>query len=153
MAAETHRSADRRLAERTQLPSGSLDELKKTTWPTRQEALRLTYVVIGVIIVLGSIWACSTALLSTLVNKFSLHQIELSVRLTRTIASVYLGLRLRDAIARTAAETVLFWIVRDGESGGEKNATTLVCGSYLFGPRKQGDDQHSAARRIDEPAG
>lgn len=28
-------------------------ELQKTTWPTRAEALRLTYVVIGVIVVLG----------------------------------------------------------------------------------------------------
>ena len=28
-------------------------ELTKTTWPTRQEALRLTNVVIGIIIVLG----------------------------------------------------------------------------------------------------
>ena len=30
-----------------------LTELKKTTWPTRPEALRLTYVVIAVIIILG----------------------------------------------------------------------------------------------------
>lgn len=28
-------------------------ELQKTTWPTRAEALRLTYVVVGVIVVLG----------------------------------------------------------------------------------------------------
>ena len=30
-----------------------LMELSKTTWPTRPEALKLTYIVIGVIVVLG----------------------------------------------------------------------------------------------------
>ena len=31
----------------------TVDELKKVTWPTRQEALRLTFVVIFVSIVVG----------------------------------------------------------------------------------------------------
>ncbi len=45
-------------------------ELQKTTWPTRHEALRLTYVVIGVIIVLGIyMWGLDT-ILSFLVTKF-----------------------------------------------------------------------------------
>ncbi len=33
--------------------SETYTELQKTTWPTRPEALRLTYVVIAVIVVLG----------------------------------------------------------------------------------------------------
>jgi preprotein translocase subunit SecE len=45
-------------------------ELKKTTWPTSQEALRLTYVVIAVIIVLGLYMAGLDILLSKLVNIF-----------------------------------------------------------------------------------
>ena len=49
-----------------------MTELKKTTWPTRQEATRLTMVVIGVIIALGIYMGALDWLLSTLVNKFSL---------------------------------------------------------------------------------
>jgi preprotein translocase subunit SecE len=46
-------------------------ELKKTTWPTRHEALRLTYVVIGVIIVLGIYMWGLDLILSFLVNRFA----------------------------------------------------------------------------------
>ena len=49
-----------------------LTELKKTTWPTKQEATRLTTVVIGVIIALGIYMGLLDWLLSTLVSKFSL---------------------------------------------------------------------------------
>jgi preprotein translocase subunit SecE len=48
-------------------------ELKKTTWPTKQEALRLTYVVIGVIIVLGIYMWALDLILSVLVNRFAHH--------------------------------------------------------------------------------
>jgi len=41
-------------------------ELKKTTWPTRSEANRLTVVVIGVILVLGLYMGLLDAALSTL---------------------------------------------------------------------------------------
>ena len=38
-----------------------MTELQKTTWPTKQEAQRLTYVVIGVICVLGVyMWGLDT---------------------------------------------------------------------------------------------
>jgi len=47
-------------------------ELKKTTWPTRQEATRLTLVVVGVIIVLGIYMGILDATLSFLVSRFSL---------------------------------------------------------------------------------
>ncbi|HZO88414.1 MAG TPA: preprotein translocase subunit SecE [Chthonomonadaceae bacterium] len=47
-------------------------ELKKTTWPTREEATRLTMVVIAVIIVLGFYMGFLDYLLSTIVTKFSL---------------------------------------------------------------------------------
>ncbi len=33
--------------------SQTIDELKKVTWPTRQEVLRLTFVVIAVSIIVG----------------------------------------------------------------------------------------------------
>ena len=45
-------------------------ELKKTTWPTRAEALRLTYVVIAVIGVLGFYMAGLDIILTNLVNRF-----------------------------------------------------------------------------------
>ena len=48
-------------------------ELKKTTWPTKQEAFKLTYVVIAVIIVLGIYMAGLDVFLSALVNKFIHH--------------------------------------------------------------------------------
>jgi preprotein translocase subunit SecE len=48
-------------------------ELKKTTWPTRQEALKLTYVVIAVIVVLGIYMAGLDLILSALVNRFIHH--------------------------------------------------------------------------------
>jgi preprotein translocase subunit SecE len=47
-------------------------ELKKTTWPTRAEANRLTLVVIGVIVVLGIYMGILDYGLSLLVSKFSL---------------------------------------------------------------------------------
>jgi preprotein translocase SecE subunit len=47
-------------------------ELKKTTWPTKQEATRLTGVVIGVIIVLGIYMGLLDLILSTIVNRFGL---------------------------------------------------------------------------------
>ena len=50
----------------------AVTELKKTTWPSKQEAIRLTSVVIGVIFVLGIYMGVLDAVLSLLVNKFSL---------------------------------------------------------------------------------
>ena len=49
-----------------------LTELKKTTWPTRQEAIRLTSVVVAVIVALGIYMGILDAVLSFLVSKFSL---------------------------------------------------------------------------------
>lgn len=49
-----------------------ITELKKTTWPTRQEATRLTTLVIAVIVVLGIYMGLLDAILSFLVSKFSL---------------------------------------------------------------------------------
>ncbi|HZP82204.1 MAG TPA: preprotein translocase subunit SecE [Chthonomonadaceae bacterium] len=49
-----------------------LVELKKTTWPTRQEANRLTLVVIVVIAVLGAYMGILDFLLSTIVAKFQI---------------------------------------------------------------------------------
>lgn len=45
-------------------------ELQKTTWPTQKEALRLTYVVIGVICVLGVYMWGLDSVLSFLVTRF-----------------------------------------------------------------------------------
>jgi preprotein translocase subunit SecE len=45
-------------------------ELKKTTWPTKQEALRLTYVVIAVIIVLGIYMWGLDMILTALIGRF-----------------------------------------------------------------------------------
>jgi preprotein translocase SecE subunit len=50
----------------------TLVELKKTTWPTKQEAWRLTAVVIGVITALGFYMGTLDFLLTKLVDKFSL---------------------------------------------------------------------------------
>jgi preprotein translocase SecE subunit len=50
----------------------TLTELKKTTWPTKQEATRLTIVVVAVIIGLGLYMGMLDWVLSWLVNKFSL---------------------------------------------------------------------------------
>lgn len=47
-------------------------ELKKTTWPTKHEAGRLTAVVIGVITVLGFYMGTLDFVLTKLVEKFSL---------------------------------------------------------------------------------
>ena len=47
-------------------------ELKKTTWPTTQEANRITLVVVGVIVVLGFYMGALDYILSLLVNRFSL---------------------------------------------------------------------------------
>lgn len=47
-------------------------ELKKTTWPSREEATRLTMVVIGVIVVLGIYMGILDTVLSLIVKKFSL---------------------------------------------------------------------------------
>ena len=47
-------------------------ELKKTTWPAKQEAWRLTAVVIGVIAALGFYMGSLDFLLTKLVDKFSL---------------------------------------------------------------------------------
>jgi len=48
-------------------------ELKKTTWPTKQEALRLTYVVIAVICVLGLYMWGLDMILNVLINRFVHH--------------------------------------------------------------------------------
>ena len=50
----------------------TLVELKKTTWPTRQEANRLTLVVIGIIIALGIYMGGLDALFSQLDRLFKL---------------------------------------------------------------------------------
>jgi preprotein translocase SecE subunit len=50
----------------------TITELKKTTWPTTQEANRLTLVVIAVIVVLGIYMGGLDAILSFLVSRFSL---------------------------------------------------------------------------------
>ena len=47
-------------------------ELKKTTWPTKKEAWRLTAVVIGVITALGIYMGTLDFLLTELVKRFSL---------------------------------------------------------------------------------
>jgi preprotein translocase SecE subunit len=47
-------------------------ELKKTTWPSKQEAWRLTAVVIGVITALGIYMGTLDFLLTKIVDKFSL---------------------------------------------------------------------------------
>jgi|GEM_PF-1867986 len=46
-------------------------ELKKTTWPAKQEAWRLTAVVIGVITVLGIYMGTLDFVLTKLVDRFS----------------------------------------------------------------------------------
>lgn len=45
------------------------DELKKTTWPTWPEALRLTYVVIAVIVSVGIYMGFMDALLRIIMGK------------------------------------------------------------------------------------
>ena len=47
-------------------------ELKKTTWPAKQEAWRLTAVVIGVIAALGVYMGTLDFVLTKLVDKFSI---------------------------------------------------------------------------------
>lgn len=47
-------------------------ELKKTTWPSKQEASRLTMVVIGVIVVCGIYMGILDATFSYLVSKFQI---------------------------------------------------------------------------------
>ncbi len=41
-------------------------ELRKVTWPTREEALRLTYVVIGLSLVMGAVLGAVDLVLNTL---------------------------------------------------------------------------------------
>ncbi len=41
-------------------------ELRKVVWPSREEALRLTYVVIGISLVMGLLLGAADLLLSTL---------------------------------------------------------------------------------------
>ena len=48
-------------------------ELTKTTWPTRQEALRLTNVVITIIVVLGLYMAVLDFALGALFNRILHH--------------------------------------------------------------------------------
>ena len=50
----------------------TLVELKKTTWPSKQEAWRLTAVVIIVITILGFYMGTLDFLLTKIVDKFSL---------------------------------------------------------------------------------
>lgn len=47
-------------------------ELKKTTWPTKEEATRLTIVVLAVVVAMGLYMGVLDAVLSYIVNKFSL---------------------------------------------------------------------------------
>ncbi len=41
-------------------------ELRKVVWPTREEALRLTYVVIAISLIMGAVLGAMDLLLSTL---------------------------------------------------------------------------------------
>ena len=41
-------------------------ELRKVTWPTREEALRLTYVVIGLSLAMGALLGTMDLILNTL---------------------------------------------------------------------------------------
>ena len=50
-----------------------ITELQKTTWPTRPEALRLTYVVITVIVTLGIYMALLDAGLGAIFNRILHH--------------------------------------------------------------------------------
>ncbi|MCS6776512.1 MAG: preprotein translocase subunit SecE [Chloroherpetonaceae bacterium] len=47
-------------------------ELRKTTWPTKEEATRLTLVVLAVITAAGIYMGILDAVLSFIVNRFSL---------------------------------------------------------------------------------
>ncbi len=38
---------------RTQFGSGIIEELKKVTWPTKEETFRLTVIVIGISLIIG----------------------------------------------------------------------------------------------------
>ena len=38
---------------KTQFGSGVIEELKKVTWPTKEETLRLTVIVIGISLIIG----------------------------------------------------------------------------------------------------
>jgi len=40
-------------AFKTQFASGIVEELKKVTWPTREETIRLTVIVIGISLIIG----------------------------------------------------------------------------------------------------
>lgn len=53
--------------------SETYTELQKTTWPTRSEALHLTYVVIAVIVVLGLYMAGLDAALGAIFSRI-LHR-------------------------------------------------------------------------------
>ena len=59
-------------APRQNIVQETLTELKKTTWPTRAEATRLTLIVVGVLIVLSLYMGALDAILTWLVNRFSL---------------------------------------------------------------------------------
>lgn len=37
----------------TQFTNGIIEELKKVTWPTKEETLRLTVIVIGISLIIG----------------------------------------------------------------------------------------------------
>ena len=60
-------------AQKQNFLSETYTELQKTTWPTRAEALRLTYVVIAVIIVLGLYMALLDAGLGAIFSRI-LHR-------------------------------------------------------------------------------
>jgi len=40
-------------AFKTQFGSGIIEELKKVTWPTKEETVRLTVIVIGISLIIG----------------------------------------------------------------------------------------------------
>ena len=40
-------------AFKTQFGSGVIEELKKVTWPTKEQTLRLTVIVIGISLIIG----------------------------------------------------------------------------------------------------
>lgn len=45
--------ASKLIKARSQFASSVVDELKKVTWPTRQETIRLTIVVIGISLIIA----------------------------------------------------------------------------------------------------
>lgn len=70
--AEAPTAAEQSAEAKRALLAETLTELKKTTWPTKQEANRLTSVVFGVIVAVALFMGVLDGLLSFIIAKFSL---------------------------------------------------------------------------------